>query len=145
VVWRPRPDGLAATTSGNCKIARPPGHTLGMNATRRWQLAGALSLVVASSGTLGATAVVEHRRLARLRAAAAAQARAIERAVRDVWSEERRVAEVAELVDAGRLEPSALADPWGRAYVFTASTRGFTVVSRGPDGRMGSADDIASR
>jgi hypothetical protein len=36
-------------------------------------------------------------------------------------------------------------DPWGHAYVMSCTDEGTTVVSFGPDGKSGTADDIRSK
>jgi hypothetical protein len=33
-------------------------------------------------------------------------------------------------------------DPWGTPYIYKADSRGFTLISAGPDGRPGTGDDI---
>lgn len=35
-------------------------------------------------------------------------------------------------------------DPWGRAYAYEISGEGYCVRSRGPDGELGTDDDISS-
>ena len=51
------------------------------------------------------------------------------------------------LMGSGGTKPileRALVDPWGRPYVLQFSARTFHVVSAGPDGALGSEDDVST-
>ncbi|MEZ4322604.1 MAG: type II secretion system protein GspG [Myxococcota bacterium] len=53
--------------------------------------------------------------------------------------------DVDALVDDGALKRSDTVDPWGHPFVIQGTKHEAKVVCAGPDGRLGTADDIGGR